>query len=390
MNKPFFSIVIATRNRHALVQNCILSLKWQTFKNFEVILSDNSDPEIQASNEKFVNNLNFKNLKYVKTNKFLNMAENYNFGLSHATGKYVGVMTDKTMFKVSALDALYQYLNKHEVDIINYAHNSCQWHSTNKLFKWFTPFSHEEETFFKEFNPKEELSRRFSCATKRSLEGNLYNYGKIFFGFYNSNMIKKIMNNHQKLFWPISPDYTSTALALHYAKEAVFFNKKILLAIDNYAGNGRMTTTQPGSYLKFIKTCTDNVDKLFSELPISNIPVSTHNFCAYDYQILNRFGITEYKINLDNLAERVSEELVNFPYESDEIKQSTMFHFSEFLKKNNVNIELSKNNTHEKYSKIDSYKRFFTQNGKIKKIKKRWCEFSAVKHYRYLHSMLSS
>src|SRR6185295_11131963 len=101
--QPFFSVLIPTRNRHEILKLSLFSLLNQSFKDFEVIISDNSEPEIQNKNAQYIQNLRAHNVKYVRPPQVLTMHDNWEFALKSANGLYKGVLIDKTLFKKNAL-----------------------------------------------------------------------------------------------------------------------------------------------------------------------------------------------------------------------------------------------------------------------------------------------
>ncbi len=339
MNLPFFSIIVCTRNRPDILQCCILALKNQSFKDFEVILSDNSDHDIQELNSSFIKKLNFKQLKYIKPERKLNMHENYNFGLKQANGQYIGVLTDKNLFKKHALRDLSFVVCNKKVDIINYNHGGCRWYPNKLLFKWILD-STEVNPIVEPYSPEQELLRRFNLSENIRREGVRYNFGKIFFGFYHYSLIQKIIESYGHVFHPISPDYTSTVLALNLAKEAIFYHKKIMIAVNNYFGTGYSGQTKPNFTLNFIENCVEDSLIVLKSLPIPYV-YTLHNLCAYDYLILKRLGNTKYNLNIKNLVYLTQEDLQIFPYSSEEEKIKFLDYFDNFTKINKIEIDYS-------------------------------------------------
>src|SRR5882724_7228847 len=98
--QPFCSIVVPTRDRPEFLRYCLLSLRQQTFLDFEVIVSDNyvSTPAKDVFDE-----IADSRFRYVTPENPLSMPDNWEFGVSLAAGKYVGVLIDKTVLIPSAL-----------------------------------------------------------------------------------------------------------------------------------------------------------------------------------------------------------------------------------------------------------------------------------------------
>lgn len=351
---PFFSLVVCTRNRPDVVQFCLLALKNQSFKDFEVILSDNSDPDIRKKNGHFIESFNFKQLKYAFPDRVLNMHEHYNFALNKAKGQYIGVLTDKNLLKKDALRQLHTFLKENQVDIINYRHGDCKWFP-EKILKWTWEMRGSHETDFEFYNPTDELLRRFSLTINRSQEDIFYNFGKIFFGFYSRQLIERMKEKYKEVFHYPFPDYSSAVLALEEAKTAAFCHKELMIAVDNYAGNGQKCDTVPKVLTTFLESSTDDAETLLNDLPIPHV-YTVHNLCAYDYQILNRFGCDDYQINLPNLAQRVYEDLQTFPFADEAEKETLWGHFNAFVKQHNLQLD---------YQKAQEFKDYLTPKPKL-------------------------
>ena len=87
----------------------------QQFKNFELIIHDNStDSLTKRVVEKFLDD---KRIKYFKNIKSISMSENWELALSKTTGKFISVLTDKTILYLNKKNHLmptgvFTYANK--------------------------------------------------------------------------------------------------------------------------------------------------------------------------------------------------------------------------------------------------------------------------------------
>ena len=98
---PRFSIVYPTRHRPEFIREALRVLALQDFHDFEIVVSDNFvDPQLSC--EAACRNARVA-VKYVRPPQAVGMVENWNFALTHATGEYVCVLTDKMFFLPHAL-----------------------------------------------------------------------------------------------------------------------------------------------------------------------------------------------------------------------------------------------------------------------------------------------
>ena len=319
---PFFSVIIPTRNRPDMLRLAVSSLLRQKFNNFEIIISDNSDAENQALNFKFIEQLQQKNLRYIRPDNVLSMHDNWEFALAQAKGLYVSVLIDKTILRRTALKEVYTLLKQDlSIDILNYQHGGVEYHAEKRFkYKFQGPMEKNNTTNYY-FDPKKELERRFSLTRSIREEGKHYVLGKICFGFYSARLINKIKSSHERVFYPVSCDYTSCALALAYADKAMCYERVLLYSVNNFKGNGYQVHHKAGAALDFLKTCAPSLAFL-NDLPIANLHCSLHNLCAYDYEVLNRLKVGNYAINKQNLIRLCKEDLERWRFSGSEERQS--------------------------------------------------------------------
>ncbi|MCU7197745.1 glycosyltransferase family 2 protein [Turicibacter sanguinis] len=105
----FFSIIIATLNRKDLVEQCLNSLKKQTFKNYEIIIVDQSD-----DNETQTYISNYSDIIYKHVN-FKGLSKARNWGLKFAKGEYVCLLDDDAEYSEDFLYNSYKYIIENNV-----------------------------------------------------------------------------------------------------------------------------------------------------------------------------------------------------------------------------------------------------------------------------------
>jgi len=113
-NEPFFSIVIPTKHRSALLNKVIDSVLSQSFGDYEIIVVNNDDPN-ESGTEKILAGYSDSRLKQFRTG-CLSMAENWNYGFQRARGKYFTLLRDKRVFLPNALENLHQILSETPYD----------------------------------------------------------------------------------------------------------------------------------------------------------------------------------------------------------------------------------------------------------------------------------
>ncbi|MGB7946043.1 MAG: glycosyltransferase family A protein [Candidatus Binatia bacterium] len=101
MTTPLFSIAIPTFNRSDLFPYAVQSILNQTFDDFEIIVSDNcsSDDTAQVARQ-----FEDRRFKYVKPPSHCTIADNWEFARSHASGKFIMMLSDDDALLPGALE----------------------------------------------------------------------------------------------------------------------------------------------------------------------------------------------------------------------------------------------------------------------------------------------
>ena len=84
--RPFFSIVIPTYNRASFLKASIAITLQQTFKDFEIIISNNCSTD---DTRKVVNSFKDKRIRYFENKKNIGGEPNMIKAFSYARGKYL-------------------------------------------------------------------------------------------------------------------------------------------------------------------------------------------------------------------------------------------------------------------------------------------------------------
>lgn len=108
------SIIIPTYKRANCIERAINSILCQTYKDYEIIVVDDNNPNtIDRSNlekkmEKYENN---SKIIYVQHEKNMNGAAARNTGISIAKGEYITFLDDDDFFLKNRLEVMVKYLN---------------------------------------------------------------------------------------------------------------------------------------------------------------------------------------------------------------------------------------------------------------------------------------
>lgn len=120
-----FSVLLPTRNRLELVRYAIESVRRQNYGDWELVVSDNDSED---GTEKYVQGLGDARVRYVRTETFVSVTDNWNNALAHSKGDYVVMLGDDDCLLpgyFSTLDRLvadFDHPDAVYVDAVQYAY----------------------------------------------------------------------------------------------------------------------------------------------------------------------------------------------------------------------------------------------------------------------------
>ncbi len=116
MKRPFFSVVIITYNRCNFLKANLSILLQQTFRDYEVIISDNASND-ETSN--VVKSFNDKRIKYIRNKENIGFPKNIKQAMLNAAGKYIFTLGDDDFILYNdALSKIKKILDKTSYGIV--------------------------------------------------------------------------------------------------------------------------------------------------------------------------------------------------------------------------------------------------------------------------------
>ena len=110
MQVPFVSFCFTTYKRHNHLHSTLISIRNQTFDNYEVIVSDN-DPD--QSGKEVVEGFNDVRFKYYPNETNLGMKKSFNKSLERSTGEYIVMIADDDPVYPNMLSTLVNLKNQY-------------------------------------------------------------------------------------------------------------------------------------------------------------------------------------------------------------------------------------------------------------------------------------
>src|SRR6266704_3260720 len=108
--KPFFSVVIPTRNRASLLRYALQTALDQDFDDYEIVVSDNCSQDDTAQ---VVKDYQTSRVRYVRVNDPLSMPDHWEFALGQAQGQFVNYLCDDDSLPREALGKASASIERH-------------------------------------------------------------------------------------------------------------------------------------------------------------------------------------------------------------------------------------------------------------------------------------
>lgn len=209
MSAPFFTIAIPTKNRSDRLANAVKSVLWQTFTDVEVVVCDNSDEAEAVKTAAAVRLLDDPRVRYVRTSGSLSMPDNWDTAIADARGEFVGILTDRSVFRRDALQVVSDEIEKTDARVVS----------------WFNDL-YGRNAAGTRFQPRGHTLKRHRFDSETVLDYFVHGDPK-----YAPKIIPKLMTGvcHRSILEtiraspagrccpPVAPDYTSGFLMLAYS-----------------------------------------------------------------------------------------------------------------------------------------------------------------------------
>jgi len=245
---PLFSIVIPTKNRPGLLKDTVSSVLLQNFKDYELIVSDDSS---NNTTKLLISDFSkCKQLKYLHTPVEMNMPVHFEWATKQATGKYVLLLTDRSVLIQGALSELSDLITKHKtVQAIAYP--------------WLL-FDEKRNIFCGAKLPKIDAGFKTSSVILAKFlkdPENLYDIPRDLNTCYSAKLACHIRKKYGQLFMPINPDYTFAFLILSQLDKILFVDKPLFISQGLTASTGHTS-----AFKKYLQDL--GISNLFSNLPL--------------------------------------------------------------------------------------------------------------------------
>ncbi len=233
MNRPFFTIIIPTKNRPKYLLETVKSVLLQDYTDFECIVSDNhNDVEISKVLNQVINN---PKLQIIIPPREMNMIDHWEFASKQAKGRYVLILADRKLLVQGALKISYKII-KENPTINCFSVRTQVFDDLKNAMGWVVPKSKSGRL--------ETKSLIYSFLnTNHYTNGLDHKYPKSLNSFYKNdyvNKIRKISGSYFNNTNVTTPDYSSFFINMLFNKEVFHINNILILTQGEHTSNGRL------------------------------------------------------------------------------------------------------------------------------------------------------
>ena len=288
--KPFFSIVIPTRDRAFLLKDLIDSVVSQDFDGFEIIVADNSKELL--SQDLLGSYKNEARLHNVKTGN-LNMADNWETAINSASGKYLLLFSDKMILKQGSLKFLKEYITQNKPDCITW--------NIDSYYDYENVYFDKSTILEDQIISSDDLFRDILKADMMSFERSAFHCNSA----VSFDVINKIKAKTGRVCMQLNPDYTMSYQILMNINNINSLSKSLTVlrhkSYEESYGNGNSFMKKTSQAALFMN---DNKDWVRRIGEISDVPIEGNNF-ALDVILKDLYEVLSlYNKNPDELVPR--------------------------------------------------------------------------------------
>ena len=284
-DSPLFSILIPTRDRPSLAKDLIHSVLEQSFKDFEIIVADNSS---NLDTQNILNAMSDTRLINLQTGG-LKMADNWEAGIEQCSGSYLLIFSDKMLLKSGSLDYLAGYIRKYSPSCVNWDIDSF---FENELTYFAYPQSVNEvavssKSILGKILTSEFDSVRIPCHCNSAI---------------SMSVIKLIKAEAGRVCFQLNPDYTLAYQVLLNVNEIHSLDKALSIlrypSLKSGHGNGTSFMLKGEQAKNFM---LDNADWIDRTNKYTAVRIHSNHF-GLDLILKDLYYVLEkYKVNPDDL-----------------------------------------------------------------------------------------
>jgi len=227
----FFSILLPSKNGHNYIENSILSVIDQDFKDYELIIgNNNNNDKFNIIVDKYIKS--HSNIKVINHNKSIPVHENWQSCLDLSNGQYIIMLGDDDCLLKNSLSKIHNTINKYNFpEALSF--NGISYYEMGSYKN--SKYAYYKENFFN--YKKNKINEGYINKNKRiEIVKKMFNFENILpLNMQTHILSKKIINKIKKpIYQPPFPDhYALNASLLLSENWLVSYKKIIAVGISN-------------------------------------------------------------------------------------------------------------------------------------------------------------
>jgi hypothetical protein len=236
---PLFSIVVPTRDRPDFVPLVIDALKAQSFRDFEVIVSDNAVRRPFSPDPATFDGVRFR---YVRPPSPVWMCDHWEFAVGHALGRYVGILGDRSLLVPSALASVARAIEESAPDAISWSYGGYMQGGRDVMGPGVLHAAYEPYGNPARVAPDEILDYLLAVYSAAGFGGDhlLEIRGSIYHGVFSSALIEAVRARFGRVFRFYAPDLNAQCAAMQVARSVVHVPKPLEMRLEGPSNGGAM------------------------------------------------------------------------------------------------------------------------------------------------------
>lgn len=289
MPRPFFSVVIPTKNRSFLIESAVDSVLKQSFTDVEVVIADNDDTE---ATHDVIKSIQDSRVRYFRTGG-LSMPDNWDFVYSKAEGEYILLLEDKQILKEGALEKIYDVIECDYSLVVSWCYDQLR---DDKIPSRIKEAGGTGKHFYVS---SEEVIETFLNYGRGGMIGRVLPRGLN--SCINRKLAEQIRTNTAgHLCLSVSPDYTLAFLQLAFVEKFMHIDEALVTVSGYKYSTGRSFKLKGESAAKVIQEI-GRKSILYDRVPIK-APILS-NSLLNDYEMVRTLvggRLLKYPINIHN------------------------------------------------------------------------------------------
>jgi len=226
---PLISIVVPTRDRPEFAALALNALARQSFRNFEVILSDNALRRPFVAEPRLLDD---SHMRLVRPPSPSWMTDHWEFAVTQARGRYIGVLGDKSVLVPNALEQIASVIQRHSPDALSWRHGTFQPADADPAGRGVVAARRHGGECVR-VDPKDIL--KYLLATYMDpdfvSDHQLEIRGSIYHGLYSAALLQSLTQRFGRVFRYYAPDLNAQCAAMRVARTVMHVHRPLELVI---------------------------------------------------------------------------------------------------------------------------------------------------------------